>query len=258
MEKDIRIDGLNIHYRESGPSDAVPVVLMHGWGCESATLASVEGILNERMRVINIDLPGHGRSDEPGEVWGVDEYTVLMEHFLKGIGVENPVMLGHSFGGRVGIIFASRNAVRKMLLVDAAGVKPRRSLKYYVKVYSFKAARHILTFLFGKKRGGCMVDKLRGNAGSADYRNSSPRMRAVMSRVVNQDLKGYMPKIKAPTLLIWGEDDTATPLTDAKIMERLIPDAGLVSFPGCGHYSFLDNPAGFRAVVKEFLKDELK
>ena len=66
-----------------------------------------------------------------------------------------------------------------------------------------------------------------------------------------------MPHIQAPTLLIWGENDTATPLADAKKMEKLIPDAGLVSFPGCGHYSFLDNPVGFRAVLKSFLQKEL-
>jgi pimeloyl-ACP methyl ester carboxylesterase len=79
-------------------------------------------------------------------------------------------------------------------------------------------------------------------------------MRAVMSRVVNEDLCRYMPHIKAPTLLIWGEDDTATPLRDAKKMERLIPGSGLVSFPGCGHYSFLDNAGQFAAVLQSFLK----
>ncbi|MDE5970359.1 MAG: alpha/beta hydrolase, partial [Muribaculaceae bacterium] len=78
--------------------------------------------------------------------------------------------------------------------------------------------------------------------------------RAIMSKVVNEDLCHLMPKISAPTLLIWGENDTATPLSDAKKMERLIPDAGLVSFPGCGHYSFLDNPGQFAAVLNSFLK----
>lgn len=98
-----------------------------------------------------------------------------------------------------------------------------------------------------------MIDAWRGKAGSADYRNSSPVMRSVMSRCVNEDLKGVMPSIKASTLLIWGEKDKATPLSDAKTMERLIPDAGLVSWPDCGHYSFLDNPGGFRAVLRSFL-----
>ena len=79
-------------------------------------------------------------------------------------------------------------------------------------------------------------------------------MRSILSRVVNEDLCHLMPSIKAPTLLIWGENDTATPLRDARRMERLIPDAGLVSFPGCGHYSFLDNPVQFAAVLRSFLK----
>ena len=83
-------------------------------------------------------------------------------------------------------------------------------------------------------------------------------MRAILSRVVNEDLKHLMPSIKCPTLLIWGENDTATPLADAKVMERLIPDAGLVSFAGCGHYSFLDNPLQYRAVLLNFLAKEMK
>ena len=79
-------------------------------------------------------------------------------------------------------------------------------------------------------------------------------MKRILSKVVNEDLKHVMPLIKAPTLLIWGENDTATPIGDAKIMEKLIPNAGLVSFPGCGHYSFLDNPIQFAAVLRSFLK----
>ena len=78
-------------------------------------------------------------------------------------------------------------------------------------------------------------------------------MRATMSRLVNTDLRPVMPDISCPTLLIWGSNDTATPLSDAKQMEKLIPDAGLVAFPGCGHYSFLDNPVQFAAVLNSFL-----
>ena len=63
--------------------------------------------------------------------------------------------------------------------------------------------------------------------------------------------------IKASTLLVWGEKDTATPLRDARIMEKNIPDAGLASFPDAGHYSFLDAPGQFAAVVRSFFKPEL-
>ncbi len=253
MEKDIEIEGLRLHYSDSGKADAPAVVIMHGWGCDHTTVRSIAAALEPKMRVINVDLPGHGKSDEPSAIWGVGEFTDFMEKFIKALGLKNFSLIGHSFGGRISIMMGSRRRdIDKIVLVDAAGVKPRRSLKYYLKVYSYKAMKRLLPLVFGSKRGKEMLDRYRGKVGSADYRNSSDIMRGIMSRCVNQDLKVYMPKIAAPTLLIWGTADTATPLSDAKIMERLIPDAGLVAFDGCGHYSFLDNPGGFRAVINNF------
>lgn len=253
MEQEITLRGVKLHYDVSGPEDGAPVILMHGWGCTSATVKSIADAINHQMRVYNIDLPGHGASQEPPEVWGVDDFTRQIEEFIKALNIEQPVLIGHSFGGRIAILLSSRNETGKVMLVDAAGIKPKRPLKYYLKVYSFKAAKKILPVLLGKKVGQRAIEAWRGKGGSADYRNSSPMMRAVMSRCVNEDLKHVMPSIKAPTLLVWGENDTATPLSDAKTMERLIPDAGLVSWSGCGHYSFLDNPGGFRSVIRSFL-----
>ncbi|MDE6555887.1 MAG: alpha/beta hydrolase, partial [Duncaniella sp.] len=140
------------------------------------------------------------------------------------------------------------------ILVDAAGIKPRRSFGYYRKVYTFKAMKRLMYLVYGREEAERRLDRRRAKAGSSDYAQASPMMRRILSKVVNEDLTSELPKIKAPTLLIWGENDTATPLSDAKKMERLIPDAGLVSYPGCGHYSFLDNPGGFAAVLTSFLK----
>lgn len=253
MEKKIKIDNLMLCYDESGPDGAPPVILMHGWGCNYNTVASIANALNSKMKVYSLDLPGHGKSEEPDEAWGIEKFTALVEKFCKTLNISRPVLIGHSFGGRISILMASRNNVEKVVLVDAAGIKPRRSLKYYIKVYSFKTARKILPFILGNKKAEKIINAWRGKAGSADYRQSSPVMRAVMSVCVNEDLKHVMRDIKAPTLLIWGENDTATPLSDAKTMEKLIPDAGLVSFSDCGHYSFLDNPGQFRAVIQSFL-----
>jgi pimeloyl-ACP methyl ester carboxylesterase len=258
MEKDIEINGLRMHYEVTGPDNGKPVVLMHGWGCNHTTVRSIAAILEPGMRVFNLDLPGHGSSQEPPSAWGVYEYTDCIEEFCNRLGIQDPVLIGHSFGGRIGLLMSSRNLVSRMVLVDGAGLKPKRKPKYYIKVYSFKAAKKVLPIVLGKKLGGKIIDKWRGSAGSADYRNSSPMMRAVMSKCVNQDLRHVLPDIKASTLLIWGEKDTATPISDAKYMEKHIPDAGLVSFPDAGHYSFLDNPAGFRAVMREFFKNDLK
>ena len=251
MEKTIQLSGLNFHYTVQG--EGAPIILMHGWGCNLTTLQSVEKVAMENHKVYNVDFPGFGESHEPSQVWGVEEYTQLIEQFVKAENIENPILLGHSFGGRVGILYSSRNKVNKLILVDAAGVKPRRSLKYYFKVYTYKLGKKLMPLIYGKERAQQRIEAMRAKRGSSDYNNASPMMRAILSKVVNEDLKDKMPLIKAPTLLIWGENDTATPLRDAKIMERLIPNAGLVSFPGCGHYSFLDNPFQFAAVLRSFL-----
>ncbi len=254
MKQTADIDGLMLSYDVSG--EGAPLILMHGWGCNHSTVASVAAVASETHTVYNIDLPGFGDTPEPPEAWTVDQYTELIEKFCEKLGIYSPVVVGHSFGGRIALVMASRTPVSKVILIDAAGVKPKRTIRYYYKVYSFKLMRYISSLILGKKRAMALIDRRRAKSGSADYAAASPMMRAVMSKAVNYDLKYLMPRIGAPTLLIWGENDTATPLRDAKIMERLIPDAGLVSFPGCGHYSFLDNPSGFAAVMRSFLQSK--
>lgn len=254
MDKDITLCGVRVHYTDNGDGTRV-IILMHGWGCDHTTLVSIERIaLQCGLRVINIDFPGFGQSQEPAEVWGVEQYTCWLEQFIERLKLNEVILLGHSFGGRVGILYASRHDnVRSMILVDAAGIKPRRSLNYYRKVYMFKLIKRMMYVLFGREGAEKRLDKRRAKVGSSDYANASKMMRAILSKVVNEDLSDRLHLITCPVLLIWGEDDTATPLADAKKMERLIPEAGLVSFPGCGHYSFLDNPMQFAAVLKSFL-----
>lgn len=254
MDKTIDIDGLKLAYTVIGNGPR-PVIVMHGWGCSGSTVnVLAQACADESTTVYNIDLPGFGASDEPSTPWSVYDYCSAIEKFvaMQGHSVP-PVLVGHSFGGRIAIIYGSRNNTDRLILVDAAGVKPRRSFKYYFKVYTFKAARKVLPLLTGKKRADAIIERWRGKAGSADYRSASPLMRRIMSLAVNEDLKYLMPSIKAPSLLIWGTEDTATPLADAKVMEKLIPDAGLVAFDGCGHYSFLERPAQTAAVIASFL-----
>ncbi|MDE6276960.1 MAG: alpha/beta hydrolase [Muribaculaceae bacterium] len=262
-EQIINIDGCELHYRTGGDisPQARPVIILHGWGCRASTMNLFEQTVLARCpgtRVYNLDLPGFGDSQEPPSVYGIDDYVRVLEEFVGRMGISRPILIGHSFGGRMSILYSSRNPVERVILVDAAGIKPRRSLRYYSKVYSFKAAKRLLPFLIGRSRADKVIDRWRGKAGSSDYASASPRMRAILSKVVNEDLTACLPKIKAPTLLIWGENDTATPLRDARLMEKLIPDAGLVSYPDAGHYSFLDRPAQTRAVVESFINSQSK
>lgn len=254
MEKEIGLEGLTVRMEVTG--EGRPLILMHGWGCDHTTVRSIAATAAMTHTVYNIDFPGFGGSQEPDEVWGVERYTRLIEELVVKEGLERPVLVGHSFGGRVAILYASRNEVDKVVLVDAAGIKPSRSLGYYLKVYSFKAAKRFWQLVLGKEKAQKRIDAMRARRGSGDYAAASPMMRRILSKVVNEDLTDRLHMIKAPTLLVWGENDTATPMADARKMAKLIPDAGLVSFPGCGHYSFLDNPGQFRAVLSSFLKSK--
>lgn len=254
MEKEIGLEGLTVRMEVTG--EGRPLILMHGWGCDHTTVRSIAATAAMTHTVYNIDFPGFGGSQEPAEVWGVERYTRLIEELVVKEGLERPVLVGHSFGGRVAILYASRNEVDKVVLVDAAGIKPSRSLGYYLKVYSFKAAKRFWKLVLGKEKAQKRIDAMRARRGSGDYAAASPMMRRILSKVVNEDLTDRLHMIEAPTLLVWGENDTATPMADARKMAKLIPDAGLVSFPGCGHYSFLDNPGQFRAVLSSFLKSK--
>lgn len=227
---------------------------MHGWGSEHSALSTFERVGREQHEVFNLDLPGFGKSQEPPTPWGVEEYTQMLEEFVKEMGIENPIVLGHSFGGRIAILYASRNPVERLVLVDAAGVKPRRSLTQLISIYYYKFARWILPHIYKKDKAEELIEKMRSTRGSADYRNASPMMRKVMVKAVNSDLRRAMPLIQAPTLLLWGENDTATPMRDAHIMNKLIKNSTLVSFPGAGHFSFIDNPFQASAVVRRFIQ----
>lgn len=252
MEKTEQIGGINLNYKLTGTGQQV-VILLHGWGCDLNIFADIHAQLEKDFTVYTLDLPGFGKSSEPQTVWGIEDYTQHLEQFIQEKSISSPILIGHSFGGRMSILYASRNAVEKVILVGSAGIKPSRSMDYYAKVYSFKAAKKVLPWLVGKQKAGELIDDYRKQAGSSDYNSASPTMRAILSQVVNEDLQSVMPRIKASTLLIWGEQDTATPLADGKKMESLIPDAGLVTFQNCGHYCFLEKKHDFGIIVDNFL-----
>ena len=271
-----------IFYECSGSGPAV--MLLHGWGCNHTFWAPIAQVLSRSYTVYNFDLPGFGQSDEPMAVWGVNEYVEMLEAFVRehcaeadarseaGVGsrpeVETSVgrpgigseaggalpavsLVGHSFGGRMSILYASRNPVTRIALVDAAGVRPKRTLGYYRRVYTYKFKRWLVLNIF---RRPDLFEQWRAHQGSADYKAASVRMKPIFSKVVNQDLKGFLPAIQAPVLLFWGEKDTATPLADAKIMEKMIPsETRLVVIPGAGHFAaFIEGKKQFADEMRAF------
>ncbi|MBU9713788.1 alpha/beta fold hydrolase [Evansella tamaricis] len=251
----ISINDMNLHYKMEG--EGSPIILLHGWGANIQAFAPVHNHLAKFHRVYTLDLPGFGESQEPPEAWGVEDFTDFLHAFIEKLDIKNPILMGHSNGGRISILYASKyGGVKKLILVDSAGVKPKRKPSYYFKVYFYKTCKQVLRLPILNRYRDDILSKIKGRVGSTDYKNASGVMQQTMVKVVNEDLQHLMPKISVPTLLIFGENDTATPVSDGKIMERLIPDAGLVVLKNAGHFAYLDQLQQFLVIVDKFLEKD--
>ena len=277
--------GLRIEYLEEGSGPLV--VLLHGWGSNKELYNNLIKTLAVKYRVAAPDFPGAGKSQEPAEPWSVDDYCDFVEAFVEerlqagktccgsendiagelSIGEGKPgqdvkrkpqvILAGHSHGGRVLIkLLGGRELpfeVTKLILIDSAGLVPVKTPEQIRKMKRYKRAKKILNFPLVKLLFPKALEKLQSKSGSEDYRMATPIMRQTMVKVVNEDVREYLPKIKAETLLVWGDKDTATPISDAKYMESQILGSGLAVMPGAGHFSFIDNQYQFLAVMRSFL-----
>ncbi len=252
------IDSLNINYTERGEGELV--VLLHGWGSNITLFEHTISVLERSYKVVAMDMPGFGESEEPKEPWCVDDYVDFVLKFLEDYSPKKLTLLGHSFGGRVIIKMCSRELpfeIDKVILVDSAGVKPKKTFKQKTKQSIYKATKNIYSSSAVQKMFPEALENLRRKNGSADYNAASPIMRQTLVKVVNEDLTELMPNMKMPVLLIWGTLDDATPLSDALIMEKLMPEAGLVKFEGAGHYSFLECQSQYGRVLASFMNISL-
>jgi pimeloyl-ACP methyl ester carboxylesterase len=252
----VEIDRLPVHYARAG--SGAPVVLLHGWGAEIASFGLIPSILAERFDVIALDLPGFGQTPLPSRPWTTDDYAELVRRCLERLDVEHVTLVGHSFGGKTSLTIAARHPelVRKLILVDSAGIRPSRGPGYYGRVYAVKGARRILGLPVLRSLREPALRRLYSAVGSGDFNAATdPILRATLVKVVNEDRRHLLPSIKAPTLLVWGSEDRDTPLSDGQTMERLIPDAGLVVIKGAGHFSYLFDVDYFCRVVTHFVEN---
>jgi len=256
----INIRGLNINYETHGSENTKEVLILHGWGANIQSFAPVTKHLSNKFKVHILDLPGFGESDEPNEGFFVEDYANIVLEFIKKLDIKKPVLIGHSFGGRVIMKMVGKLGYEpeKIIFVDSAGIKPRRGLDYYFKVYSYKLAKKAINLMLPKEKATKLIEDMRKSKGSVDYNNASENLKKTFINVVNEDLREHLPNIKVPTLLIWGEKDMDTPLRDAKIIEKLVPDAGLVVFKGAGHYSYLENLRDFIVITTNFIEGDSK
>lgn len=202
-------------------------------------------------------MPGFGESEEPKKSWNLDEYIDFVIKFIKDQHIKELDLIGHSNGGRIIIKLMGREnldfKVNKIILIGSAGIVHKKTLSQKIRVRVFKISKKIVEIKPIKAMFPNLVEKMKNSFGSADYRNASPVMKECLVKLVNEDVRENLPKIKVPTLLLWGEKDTATPIEDAYLMEKLIPDAGLVKIENCTHYVFLERVAYINKIISTFL-----
>lgn len=252
----VKIKDWNINYEIMG--DGNPVILLHGWLANLETMRPIANSLSQNFKVYLVDIVGFGKSDLPEHPLNTNDFGDFLAEFVRELKIENPILIGHSNGGRMIINAVGREIVkpRKVVLIDSAGIVPKRKPKYYIKVGIFKAGKAVLNKLPDVGAIKKFKEKLLNNVGSSDYKASAPVLRETMKRILNEDVSKLLPNIKVPTLLIWGSLDTDTPISDAKKMESLIPDCGLVEYPNSGHFSYLQNIQNCNAVLNEFFKND--
>ena len=251
MEEKREIHGVETAYRKSG--EGRPVILLHGWGQKMIMMSAIEAHLSGYFTVYNLDFPGFGDSGRMASAWGVRDYEAFLDDFCLINGIENPILIAHSFGCRVAIAYASDHPVYKMCLTGAAGIRPKLSLKQKMKTGLYKAGKKVLIAAHQEEK----LKELQKKSGSADYRALDGVMRESFVKIVNEDLTPLLPLVKCPVLLVWGEKDEAVPLWMGKQMEKEMPDAGLAVFEGDDHYAYWHQPVRFNHVLDAFLKEDI-
>lgn len=255
----IMAGGATVHYEQHGQGPEL--LLLHGWGCDVSIWQSVVRDLKAHRHITVIDFPGHGGSSEPPEPWSVTEYADMVAGLIEALGIAGTDIIAHSHGGRVSIVLAATRPefVGKLILTGCAGLIPKPDQKLSARARLYRALRSMADNGFtraalGEANVERMRHALRQRFGSADYKAlKTDRMRATFNRVIQQDLQPYLRDIKSPVLLIYGELDTATPVWMGQVMEREIPDAGLIVMPGATHYAFLERYGEFLAIARNFL-----
>lgn len=231
--------------------------MLHGWGCEGEIYRSVIDLLKQKYRIIVPDIPGFGKSDEPSFGWTNKDYADWAEDFIRSFGEKTVILLGHSFGCRILSELAVRSelpfSIDKMVFIGGAGV-PSEHLGKYLLGFRWFCLQDWLASLKPVQRLFPDWKERLAKEAEGDYARLSPVMRRCYVNTVKTDCTSQYERFSMPTLLIYGEKDPYTPVADGELMEKLIPDAGLVVIPNAEHYCFLEQPYYFGAVIRSFLE----
>jgi pimeloyl-ACP methyl ester carboxylesterase len=249
----ITLNNLQLNYTDSGTGQTI--LILPGWGSSSTAWQTVVADLSQTYRVLVLDLPGFGQSQAPREVWGVEEYTNIVKGFLQKLGLDEYILLGHSFGGQIALNLASGNERLPSRLILCAPAALRHPLTVKQKFFHVlaKIGKAIFSLPGLRVLGAPLRKVLYRAAGSQDYAQAQGMMRAVMAKVLRQDLTVKLPSVKMPTLLVWGSEDKSVPVSDGEKMRMAMPQAQLRVIAGVDHGFPYKAWEQFAPMLKEFL-----
>jgi len=254
--------GTEVYWEQVG-SGNTEILLLHGWGCDAELMRPVAEKLKDCARITMIDFPGNGkRSGRPPEPWGVPEYAECLTELMDRIQVGKCHVIAHSFGGRVAAWIAAREPerFRRIILTGAAGIPGRPTEEGRKRAEKYQRIKRMNEAL--RKTGvlaplaDSLQKKAREKYGSRDYNALDDEMKKTFVKIVNQDLTPLYEQICSSVLLIWGTEDTETPLWMGQEMEKRIPDAGLVVLEGGTHFAYLEQLDRFCLIARQFLTEE--
>lgn len=252
-----------LHVEWHGRRDTPGVVVLHGWGSRGSVMRSLARAVGATHRVANVDLPGHGEAPTPAHALDVPAHARLVASLIRERFDGPVVILGHSNGGRIALFMASEDSmsslIRALVLIAPSGVKAKRKLSFYVRKYIATALKAPFEVLPTRQRE-FGLDWLRHSLvwkalGSSDYRRLSGVMRDTFVRTVTFHLDDRLDGVRVPTLIFWGDQDADISRYQMSVLEHRIPDAGLVTLRGAGHYAHLDEPQTVLAATRHFLQD---
>jgi len=221
--------------------DQVPLVALHGWGRDRRDLEHLAGSGSTLL----VDLPGHGASPAPTEPWGARQYAACLAEAIEDYGRGPVVIVGHSFGGRVGVCLAAQRPDLVCALA-ISGTPLLRSGTAGRPAFGMRLAKRARSLhLISEAR----LDAVRYRYGSADYRAATGIMRQILVRVVNEDYRTELAALSQPTAMIWGVDDTAAPLDRARAASSLVSHlTELLELPG-GHFAIIEHPEAVHETI---------
>lgn len=237
------INNTSVNYIDYGEGENT-LVFLHGWGQNIEMMKPVGDKLKKKNRIIIIDLPGFGESEEPAEIWTLNDYVECVKKLLDKLEVKNPILIGHSFGGKISLLYASKYKVEKLILFGSPFKKKVKKLSLKTKILKVLKKVPVLNKLEGFAKR---------HIGSRDYRQASEFMRKILVEHVNLDITEDVKKITCPTLLVWGTMDTEVPVERAYELEKLMKDAGVVTYEGCTHYAYLERLEQTIKVIRSFI-----